>query len=55
MLSKSDSLKIFTVVTITAVVVFLLLSYDTLKKIPDQTNERNITENVIRGKKHMGK
>lgn len=50
MLSKSDSLKIFTVVTVTAVLVFLLLSYDTLKKIPDQTNERNITESVIRGK-----
>lgn len=50
MLSKSDSLKIFTVVTVTAVLVFLFLSYDTLKKIPDQTNEQNITESVIRGK-----
>ncbi len=50
MLSKSDSLKIFTVVTVTAVVVFLFLSYDTLKRIPDQTNEKNITESVIRGK-----
>ncbi|HIH2762919.1 MAG TPA: c-type cytochrome [Candidatus Azoamicus sp.] len=50
MLSKSDSLKIFTVVTVTAVIVFLFLSYDTLKKIPDQTNEQNITESVIRGK-----
>ncbi len=50
MLSKSDSLKIFTVVTVTAVIVFLFLSYDTLKKIPDQSNEQNITESVIRGK-----
>ena len=50
MLSKSDSLKIFTVVTITAVIVFLFLSYDTLRKIPDQTNEKNLTNNVIRGK-----
>ncbi len=50
MLSKSDSLKIFTVVTVTAVIVFLVLSYDTLKKIPDQTNEKNLTESVIRGK-----
>lgn len=50
MLSKSDSLKIFTVVTVTAVIVFLLLSYDTLKKIPDQTNEKNLTESVVRGK-----
>lgn len=50
MLSKSDSLKIFTVVTVTAVIVFLFLSYDTLKKIPDQTNEKNLTESVIRGK-----
>lgn len=50
MLSKSDSLKIFIVVTVTAVVVFLFLSYDTLKKIPAQTNEQNITESVIRGK-----
>lgn len=50
MLSKSDSLRIFAVVTLTAVVIFLLLSYDTLKKIPDQTNEKNLTESVIRGK-----
>lgn len=50
MLSKSDSLKIFTVVTVTAVIVFLFLSYDTLKKIPDQTNENNLTSSVIRGK-----
>jgi nitric oxide reductase subunit C len=50
MLSKSDSLKIFTVVTVTAIVVFLFLSYDTLKRIPDQINEQNIIESVIRGK-----
>lgn len=50
MLSKSDSLKIFTVVTVTAIIVFLVLSYDTLKKIPNQTNEKNITASVIRGK-----
>lgn len=50
MLSKADSLKIFTVVTITAVIVFLFLSYDTLKKIPNQTNEKNITNSVVRGK-----
>jgi len=50
MLSKSDSLKIFIVVTVTAVIVFLFLSYDTLKKIPEQTNEQNLTESVIRGK-----
>ncbi len=50
MLSKSDSLKIFTVVTVTAVIIFLFLSYDTLKKIPDQTNEKNLNESVIRGK-----
>lgn len=50
MLSKSDSLKIFIVVTVTAVIVFLFLSYDTLKKIPEQTNEKNLTGSVIRGK-----
>ncbi|HFL8819466.1 MAG TPA: c-type cytochrome [Candidatus Azoamicus sp. OHIO2] len=50
MLSKSDSLKIFIIVTITAIAVFLFLSYDTLKKIPDQTHEENITNSVIRGK-----
>lgn len=50
MLSKSDSLKIFMIVTITAVIVFLFLSYDTLKRIPEQTNEKNITASVIRGK-----
>lgn len=50
MLSKSDSLRIFAVSTITAVVIFLFLSYDTLKQIPEQTNEKNLTESVIRGK-----
>ena len=50
MLSKSDALKIFILVTITAVVIFLFLSYDNLKKIPDQTKEKNITASVIRGK-----
>lgn len=50
MLSKSDSLKIFTIVTIVAVIVFLFLSIDTLKKIPNQTNEKNLTESVARGK-----
>ncbi len=50
MLSKSDSLKIFIIVTMTAIIIFLLLSYDTLKKIPEQSNQKNITENVIRGK-----
>jgi nitric oxide reductase subunit C len=50
MLSKSDSLKIFTIVTITAIIIFILLSYDTLKQIPLQSNEKNITSNVIRGK-----
>ncbi len=50
MLSKSDSLKIFLTTTVTAVVVFLILSYDTLKKVPNQSNEKNITASVIRGK-----
>lgn len=50
MLSKSDSLKIFSVVTITAIIIFLFLSYDTLKQIPEQTHEENITNSVIRGK-----
>jgi len=50
MLSKSDSLKIFILVTLTAAIIFLFLSYDTLKKIPDQTKEENITASVIRGK-----
>ncbi len=50
MLSKSDSLKIFAVVTITAALLFLFLSYDTLKQIPVQTNEKDITPSVVRGK-----
>ncbi len=50
MFSKSDSLKLFTVVTVTSVIVFFLLSYDTLQKIPIQTNGKNITADVIRGK-----
>lgn len=50
MLSKSDSIKIFVVVTITAALIFLLLSIHTLKQIPEQTNQKNITASVIRGK-----
>lgn len=50
MLSKSDSLKIFTVVTVTAIIIFVFLSYDTLKRVPDQTNEQNLSDSVIRGK-----
>jgi len=50
MLTKSDSLKIFIVISVTAIIVFLLLSYDTLNRIPDQTNEKNLTDSVIRGK-----
>jgi len=50
MLTKADSLRIFAVVTITAIFIFLFLSYDTLKKIPDQTNESNLTDSAIRGK-----
>ncbi len=49
-MSKSDSLKIFIVVTFLSVIVFLFLSFDSLKKIPEQTNEKNITESVVRGK-----
>ncbi len=49
-MSKSDSIKIFIIVTALSVIVFLCLSFDTLKKIPDQTNEKNITESVVRGK-----
>ncbi len=50
MFTKSDSLKIFIIVTITAVIIFLILSYDTLNKIPIQTNQSNISNSVIRGK-----
>lgn len=50
MISKADSLKIFVIVTITAMIIFILLSYNTLKLIPEQTNEKNITPSVIRGK-----
>lgn len=49
-MSKSDSIKIFIMVTALSVIVFLGLSFDTLKKIPEQTNEKNITESVVRGK-----
>lgn len=49
-MSKSDSIKIFITVTVLSVIVFLGLSFDTLKKIPEQTNEKNLTESVVRGK-----
>ena len=49
-LSKTDALRIFLMVTVAAFVMFFIFSYDTLNKIPAQTNQDKLTESAIRGK-----
>ncbi len=50
MLSKSSAVKFFLIGTSLSVLCFFLLSYDTLKQIPAQTNEQNLNSSAIRGK-----
>ncbi|QQG46967.1 MAG: c-type cytochrome [Candidatus Azosocius agrarius] len=50
MLSKSLAIKFFLIGTSLAALCFFLLSYDTLKQIPAQTNEQNLNSSAIRGK-----
>ena len=53
-LSKTDALRIFLMVTVAAFVMFFIFSYDTLNKIPAQTNQDKLTESAIRGKNIWG-
>mgnify|MGYP001619401440 CR=1 FL=1 len=50
MLSKSGARTFFLVGTFVCAGAFILLTLDTLKRVPGQTREENITAEVIRGK-----
>lgn len=50
MLNKKTAKTFFIVGTIVCFGCFILLTIDTLKKVPAQTNEMNLTESAIRGK-----
>lgn len=50
MLSKSSAKAFFLAGTVACTGVFLMLTLDTLKRIPEQTHSETMTESVIRGK-----
>ncbi len=50
MLSKSAARNFFILGTVLCFAAFILLTADTLRQIPGQTNEDRMTESVIRGK-----
>lgn len=50
MLSKSAARNFFVLGTVLCFAAFVLLTADTLRQIPSQTNEERMTESVIRGK-----
>lgn len=50
MLSKSAARTFFLLGTVGFSVVFLLLTLDTLGRIPDQTKQQNLTPQVVQGK-----
>jgi nitric oxide reductase subunit C len=50
MLSKSAAKTFFIAGTAIASIAFVLLTIDTLKQVPRQTHEENLTESAIRGK-----
>ncbi|MCB9060896.1 MAG: cytochrome c [Halobacteriovoraceae bacterium] len=50
MLSKKSARTFFLVGTFLCFGCFILLTMDTLKRIPIQTNEQNLSESAIRGK-----
>lgn len=50
MLSKSAAKAFFLAGTAICSGTFLLLTLDTLKKVPGQTNQQNMNESVVRGK-----
>jgi nitric oxide reductase subunit C len=51
MLSKSQARLFFILGTVLFSLVFLFLTVDTVRKVPAQTKQQNITEAVHRGKK----
>lgn len=50
MLSKSAARRFFLIGTAVCTGAFVLLTMDTLKRVPAQTHEENLTEQVVRGK-----
>lgn len=50
MLSKSQARSFFLLGTALCTVAFIALTVDTFKRIPQQTNEQNLTPEVVRGK-----
>ncbi|MDB9787187.1 cytochrome c [Bacteriovoracaceae bacterium] len=50
MLSKSAARNFFLIGTFLCFGSFVLLTIDTIKRVPEQTNEHNLTESVARGK-----
>ncbi|CAI8033282.1 Nitric oxide reductase subunit C [Geodia barretti] len=50
MLSKSAARAFFLVGTIGFSVIFLLLTFDTIRRVPEQTNADNLTPQAIAGK-----
>jgi len=50
MLSKKGARTFFVLGTVLCFGAFVLLTIDTLKRVPGQTNQQNLTESAIRGK-----
>ncbi len=50
MLSKSAAKKFFVIGTIVCSGAFILLTLDTIQRVPGQTNQENLGESAIRGK-----
>src|SRR5215510_7867180 len=50
MLSKSAARAFFLLGTIVFSAVFLLLTVDTIRRVPAQTKQQNLTEQVVHGK-----
>ena len=50
MLSKSAARNFFLLGTVLCFGAFILLTIDTIRQVPAQTNEQNLTESVARGK-----
>ena len=50
MLSKAAARNFFVLGTVVCFGAFVLLTIDTIRQVPKQTNEENLTESVARGK-----
>ncbi len=50
MLSKSQARAFFLIGTLIFVVIFIGLTIDTVRRVPEQTKQTNMTEQVIQGK-----